>query len=112
MKKRVAVFLFLFLICSILTGCIESSSSVSLNPSGSTAGGADSSVGETAENGKEELFKIPESHAGISVEIDFGDPTERTEISGGIYDLNPAIPRTLEAVSYTHLDVYKRQTFS
>lgn len=96
MKKRVAVFLFLFLICSILTGCIESSSSVSLNPSGSTAGGADSSVGETAENEKEELFKIPESHAGISVEIDFGDPTERTEISGGIYDLNPAIPRTLE----------------
>lgn len=96
MKKRVAVFLLLFLICSILTGCIESSSSVSLNPSGSTAGGADSSVGETAENEKEELFKIPESHAGISVEIDFGDPTERTEISGGIYDLNPAIPRTLE----------------
>ena len=74
MKRRwVAIGLALLL----LTGCIERPPASSTPPASSAP-----SAASVVEGGAEE--------------IDLGDPNERTELCGGRFDLNPALPRTLD----------------
>ena len=74
MKRRwVAIGLALLL----LTGCIERPPASSTPPVSSAP-----SAASVVEGGAEE--------------IDLGDPNERTELCGGRFDLNPALPRTLD----------------